>query len=70
MLKEIIATISERRQVTIPAEVRRILGLKPRQKVAFAIDNGQVRLVPASFTLEAAFGSVKPPSLLALSDSR
>lgn len=59
-MREIVATITERGQITVPAEVRRILGLKPRQKVAFAIEDGQVRLVPASFTLEAAYGSVAP----------
>ncbi|HVC31946.1 MAG TPA: type II toxin-antitoxin system PrlF family antitoxin [Chloroflexota bacterium] len=59
-MKEILATITERGQVTVPAEVRRILGVKPREKIAFAIENGQVRLVPASFTLESAYGSVKP----------
>ncbi|MGH2460738.1 MAG: AbrB/MazE/SpoVT family DNA-binding domain-containing protein [Chloroflexota bacterium] len=59
-MREIVATITQRGQVTVPAEVRRILGLKPRQKVAFTIDDGQVRLVPAGFTLETAYGSVRP----------
>ena len=60
-MKEIVTTITQRSQVTLPAEVRRVLGLKPRDKVAFAIDdNGEVRLVPAQFTLETAYGSVEP----------
>lgn len=59
-MKEIPATITERGQVTVPAEVRRILGVKPHGKIVFAIEDGQVRLVPARFTLESAFGSVKP----------
>ena len=47
--------------MTIPAEVRRLLGLKPRDKVAFTIeDDGTVSLAAASFSLESAFGSVKP----------
>ena len=59
-MKEIVATVTQRSQVTIPAEVRRVLGIKPRDKVAFEIDNNdQVRLVPARFTLESAYGSVK-----------
>lgn len=59
-MKEITTTITQRGQVTIPAEVRRVLGLKPRDKVAFTIEGNEVRLAAASFTLESAYGSVKP----------
>lgn len=61
-LKEIIASITQRSQVTIPAEVMRILGAKPRGKVAFLVERGGVKLMPAAFTLETAYGSVKPIS--------
>lgn len=57
---EITTTITQRGQVTIPAQVRRVLGLKPRDKVTFTIEGNEVRLVPASFNLESAYGSVKP----------
>lgn len=61
--KEFTVTTTHRNQVTIPAEVRRILGLKPMDKVAFTIeDGGEVRLSAASFNLESAYGSVKPSS--------
>lgn len=59
-MKEITTTITQRSQVTIPVEVRRLLGVKPKDKIAFAIEGGQVRLVPASFSLESVYGSVKP----------
>ena len=59
-MKEIITTMTQRGQVTVPSEVRRLLGLKPRDKVAFSIEDDEVRLTPARFTLESAFGSVKP----------
>lgn len=59
-MTEITTTITQRGQVTIPAQVRRVLGLKPRDKVTFTIEGNEVRLVPASFTLESAYGSVKP----------
>jgi antitoxin PrlF len=59
-MKEIVTSLTQRGQVTVPAEVRRLLGLRARDKVAFAIDNDQVRLVPATFTLESAYGSVTP----------
>ena len=60
-MREIMATTTQRNQVTIPAEVRRLLGLKPRDKVSFTIgEAGEVRLAAASFSLESAYGSVKP----------
>jgi len=34
-------------QVTIPAELRRLLGLRPHEKVAFLVEDDQVRLAPA-----------------------
>ena len=59
-MKELTTTMTQRGQVTVPAEVRRLLGLKPRDKVAFSIENDRVQILPARFTLESAFGSVKP----------
>ena len=61
-MREFTATTTQRNQVTIPAEVRRVLGLRPLDKVAFTIeDGGEVRLA-AAFSLESAYGSVKPSS--------
>ena len=59
-MKEIVTTITQRSKVTIPAEVRQVLGVKPRDKVAFTIEGNVVHLAPASFSLESAYGSVKP----------
>jgi AbrB family looped-hinge helix DNA binding protein len=59
-MKEITASITQRGQVTIPAEVRKVLGVKPREKVTFRIEADEVRLVPAAFTIETAYGSVTP----------
>ncbi len=59
-MKEITTTITQRGQVTIPAEVRRALGVKPRDKVAFTIEDDGVHLAPASFSLESVYGSVTP----------
>ncbi len=61
-MKTIVGSITQRGQVTIPAEVRKILGVEPRGKVAFEIVDNQVRLVPLKYTLESAFGAVKPPT--------
>ncbi len=59
-MKENLATITKKGQVTIPVEIRKALGLKPRDKVAFILDHDIVRLEPASSALKAGFGAVKP----------
>ena len=59
-MKEFTTTLTQRSQVTVPAEVRRVLGLKPRDKVTFTIADGEVRLQPVAYTLESVYGSVKP----------
>lgn len=59
-MKELVTTLTQRGQITVPAEVRRLLGLKPRDKVAFAIDAGEVRLVPVAFTAASAYSSIEP----------
>ncbi len=59
-MKEITASVTERGQVTIPAEVRRALGLKKRDKVNFVIDGEQILLRRPRFTIATAAGSVKP----------
>ncbi len=60
-MKQITATITQRNQVTIPVEVRRLLGLKPGDNVSFTIEDGRkVGLAAASFSLESVYGSVKP----------
>jgi antitoxin PrlF len=61
-MREITATISKRGQITIPVEVQRLLGVGPRQRVTFAIDDGKVRLIPAHYSLESVLGSVPPLS--------
>ena len=59
-MKEITTTMTQRSQVTVPAEVRRVLGVKPRDKVTFTIADGEVRLKPVAYSLESAYGSVQP----------
>lgn len=59
-MKEILTTITRSGQVTVPAEVRRLLGAKVGDKLAFQIEGAEVRLAPAAMTLESAYRSVKP----------
>lgn len=57
-MRTIDAMITSQGQVTIPAEVRRVLGVEKRQQVTFVIEEDEVRLIPAQFTFESAFGAI------------
>lgn len=59
-MKVLVATMTQRGQITVPEEVRRFLRLKPNDKVYFVIRDGEVRFVPAAFTAASAFGSIEP----------
>jgi AbrB family looped-hinge helix DNA binding protein len=53
-------TLTERGQVTLPSEIRRKLGVKPKQKVHFEVDGDSIRIVPSEFTLENIRGMAPP----------
>jgi antitoxin PrlF len=57
-VQEIISTITSKGQVTIPAEVRRHLGVDTHDKIAFVLDDdGAVRLsVPHFPTIDSLRG--------------
>jgi AbrB family looped-hinge helix DNA binding protein len=58
--KRYIRTLSTKGQVTIPAEVRKLLGIGLRGSVVFHVQNRQVELLPNTMTLEETFASVPP----------
>ena len=59
-MKELVTTMTQRGQVTVPAEVRHKFGLKPGDKVVFILEGDTVIVMPAKYSLESVFGSVKP----------
>jgi antitoxin PrlF len=59
-MQEFETTLTEKGQVTIPQEIRRILGLHPKDKVRFEVNGEVVRIKQASSKLLQAFGAVKP----------
>lgn len=60
-MKEIRASVTSRGQVTIPAVVRRHLGVKTPDKVAFVIgENGTVVVRPVESTARKLSGIVPP----------
>jgi len=59
-MRRFVSTISSKGQVTIPADIRRKLGVNARDKIAFILtDDEKVEVRPVRFTLESVFGSVK-----------
>jgi antitoxin PrlF len=59
-MKEIVTTLTKKGQVTIPVEIRSLLGLKAKDKVAFRIGKDNVVLAPVKYSLETIYGAVKP----------
>lgn len=59
-VEEYQGTLTSKGQVTLPLEIRRLLGLKPHDKVVFRVSDGKVELQPVTMTLEQTFGAVTP----------
>jgi AbrB family looped-hinge helix DNA binding protein len=56
---EVVATISSKHQITLPATVRRALGLGASDQVSFIVrDDGSVELRPVRYTLDTVIGSI------------
>ncbi|MGI8550239.1 MAG: AbrB/MazE/SpoVT family DNA-binding domain-containing protein [Dehalococcoidia bacterium] len=65
-MNELVTTITQRGQVTVLAVVRRLLGLKTGDKLAFVIDDqGSVRLTVPHYSsvasIRGAAGSLPAP---------
>ncbi len=58
-MKELRTVITRKGQVTIPVEIRRALGLKRGDKVAFIKVDGEVRLAPSGSIVERTAGAFK-----------
>lgn len=61
-VREYISTLTGKGQVTVPAEIRRALGLKAQDRLLFRLVEGKVEIEPLPMTLEEAYGSVMPRS--------
>ena len=58
-MKELLTVITRKGQVTIPAEIRKSMGLKLGDKVAFRVDRERVELVPAGSVVARTMGALK-----------
>jgi AbrB family looped-hinge helix DNA binding protein len=62
------STLTRKGQVTIPAGVRKRLGLHPGDRIAFIVDGDEVRLVRRENRIEAAFGICQPETSVSVDD--
>ncbi|MEW6446518.1 MAG: AbrB/MazE/SpoVT family DNA-binding domain-containing protein [Bacillota bacterium] len=51
--------ISKKGQITLPAEVRKLLNLRPGRRVRFIIEKDTARILPAEGGIETLKGTVK-----------
>jgi AbrB family looped-hinge helix DNA binding protein len=58
-MSELFSTVTTKGQVTIPLEVRKILGVEPHDKVVFVVDEGQVRLLRGGSVVARTAGACK-----------
>ncbi len=58
--QQYIMSVTSKGQVTIPAAVRKLLGLKKNAKVAFRVEGDSVTVEAVQATLQAAYGAVEP----------
>ena len=57
-MREYVSSVSPKGQITLPAEVRRKLGVKPKDKVAMTIDHGQITVTPLGSGIETSYQAV------------
>jgi AbrB family looped-hinge helix DNA binding protein len=53
-----VSSLTSKGQVTMPAEIRRRLGVKPKDKVAWVIEDGEVKVAPTRSVVERTAGAL------------
>lgn len=56
------STLTRKGQTTVPKEVRELLRLSPRQKIAFVVEEGKVTLEPATTSIKDLLASIGSPA--------
>jgi antitoxin PrlF len=57
--KTLLSTLTSKGQVTIPAEIRRLLGVSPHDKIAFVVEADHVRIAPTGSVVAQTAGALK-----------
>jgi antitoxin PrlF len=56
--REVHASVTSKGQVTIPVEIRRLLGVGARDKVVFRVEDNQVRITRSGSVVERTAGAL------------
>jgi AbrB family looped-hinge helix DNA binding protein len=56
---EHLSTVTSKGQITLPLAIRRLLGVRPRDKVAFVVEDDQVRVTRTGSVVARTAGAVK-----------
>ena len=59
-MQEYFGKVTQKGQVTIPLAVRKLLRVKPYDRVIFRVTEGRVELLSAHLSVETAFGILPP----------
>ena len=59
-MSDLLSSVSPKGQVTIPVEIRRLLGVKPKDRVAFRVVEGHVQIHPVGAALDELYQAVRP----------
>jgi antitoxin PrlF len=62
-MKEQLSVVTRKGQITIPADIRRALNIKEGDKVAFTMEEGEVKLSRTGSVVEATAGALKSDML-------
>ncbi|MHB8576012.1 MAG: AbrB/MazE/SpoVT family DNA-binding domain-containing protein [Dehalococcoidia bacterium] len=57
-MRQYLSSVSQKGQITIPTEVRRMLHIQPRDKVAIEIEGDVLTVRPIFTDLEASFMAI------------
>lgn len=52
--------VTSRGQVTIPSELRRIMGINPKDSVSLELVDGGTKITPSTSGIAASYGAVNP----------
>ena len=58
-MRELLTVVTRKGQVTVPAEIRRALGIKEGDRVAFVMEKNEVRLVAKGSVVERTAGVLR-----------
>jgi antitoxin PrlF len=58
-MNEQLTVVTRKGQVTIPADIRRALGIKEGDKVAFVLEDDQVKLTKKESVVQQTAGALK-----------